>query len=194
MPLRFIETNFPGLYLVETQEFPDSRGIFMELYRLDSFKDKGISLTFLQDNCSISKKNVIRGLHYQLRSPQAKLVCCLKGIIWDVALDIRLGSPTFGRFFSCSLGDGFTRMVYIPEGMAHGFCVVSEEALVMYKCSSLYDPQDEYGVFFGDKDLSIPWPVENPIVSEKDQKLPNLKDLNYDLLPKYNGLVYGRGS
>ena len=187
MPLRFIDTEFLGLYLVETQEFPDDRGLLMELYRLDAFKEKGISLNFVQDNCSISKKGVIRGLHYQLRSPQAKLVCCLKGHIFDVALDIRVGSPTFGRFFSCALGDGLNRILYIPEGMAHGFCVTSEEALVMYKCSSLYDPQDDRGIFYRDPDISIPWPAKEPILSEKDRRLPHLRDLTNDLLPVYKG-------
>ncbi len=185
MPMRFTELSLPGVILVETQAFVDHRGHFMELYRTDYLKNAKIDTVFVQDNYSHSRYGVLRGLHYQLRNAQAKLVCVIKGKILDVAVDIRIGSPTFGRHVMVSLGEGSPNMIYIPEGMAHGFLVLSETADVLYKCSRLYDPSDEFGIAWNDPDLAIPWPVNGPILSEKDGRLPRLRDISKEHLPRY---------
>ncbi len=187
MPFEFIKGEMEDIFLIRSTIFKDIRGHFRELFHQREFKELISDIGFVQDNLSYSIRGVIRGLHYQLRYPQAKLVYIIKGKIFDVAVDIRRGSPTFLRWESHLLRDSSTDGIFIPEGFAHGFCVLSEYALIMYKCTEFYHPEDEYGISWKDPDLSIPWPISDPILSEKDRYLPFLRDINEEELPIYRG-------
>ncbi|VEN74290.1 dTDP-4-deoxyrhamnose-3,5-epimerase [Candidatus Desulfarcum epimagneticum] len=170
----------PGPLIIEPDVFGDPRGFFMETYHRKRYEKAGIPHVFVQDNLSFSAKGVLRGLHFQKTRPQAKLVQALAGEVFDVAVDIRPGSETFGKWEGTLLSDKNKRQFFVPEGFAHGFCVISETALFAYKCSDFYDPEDEGGILWSDPDIGIDWPVENPVVSEKDRRLPGLfqqKDL-----------------
>jgi len=178
MPFEFERLSIPDVILVKPKRFNDKRGFFMELYRRDLYIEGGIKTTFVQDNLSYSKKNVLRGLHFQLHpASQAKLVTCVRGSIYDVAVDLRLDSTTFGKYVSTELNDRNGYALYIPEGFAHGFLVLSEEALVLYKVSKEYSPRHEYGLIWNDPIVNIKWPTTTPILSEKDKRWPNLKEL-----------------
>ena len=175
----FTTCNIPGLIIVEPKVFEDSRGYFFEAYNQAVFQQSGISCNFVQDNQSKSSYGVIRGLHYQLNpNAQAKLVRVLDGIILDVAVDIRKGSPTYGKHFAIELSAENKKQLFIPAGFAHGFSVLSETAVVMYKCDALYNKQSEGGIRFDDADLNIDWKVEpsKAIVSEKDIQLPYFRE------------------
>ena len=178
MPFTFTKTKLPEVFLIEAKTFPDNRGSFMESFKSSEFKANGIKEEFLQDNFPISIKNVIRGLHFQ-KPPfeQGKLILVVKGKIWDVAVDVRKSSPTFGQWLGEELSESNHRMLYIPPGFAHGFAVLEDDTRVVYKMSvHEYAPAYDSGVCYNDPDINIPWPVESPIVSEKDTKLPFLKD------------------
>lgn len=177
MPFLFKRLSIPDLILIEPKIFKDKRGFFMESYRYSDFKAFGIVDGFIQDNLSRSYKDVIRGLHFQ-KEPysQGKLVQCLKGRIFDVAVDIRIGSPTFGKWIGVELSDENHLMFYIPPGFAHGFAVLSEYADVLYKCTKEYSQDNERGIIWNDPDIKIDWTVKEPIISEKDCRLPFLKD------------------
>ncbi|MBZ0264875.1 dTDP-4-dehydrorhamnose 3,5-epimerase [bacterium] len=181
--MRFKETEIPGLIIIEPDLFGDERGFFLEVYHSEKFKNAGIEYTFLQDNHSKSRKHVLRGLHYQLKKPQGKLVRVTSGEVFDVGVDIRRGSPTFGKWHGMHLSAENKMQYFVPPGFAHGFVVLSEEAEFLYKCTELYDPTDEYGIKWDDPDLKIDWEVENPVLSEKDMLLPSLKDA---VLPVYS--------
>ncbi|MCE5333354.1 MAG: dTDP-4-dehydrorhamnose 3,5-epimerase [Desulfobacteraceae bacterium] len=182
------EGKLPGIVSIEPRIFKDARGHFLELYREERYSASGIPQAFVQDNMSCSGRNVLRGLHYQFgRFPQGKLITVLEGRIWDVALDIRRGSPTFGRFAAEILSSEDYRQLYIPEGFAHGFCVLSDKALVMYKATNRHAPEEEKGILWNDPDLGIDWPVKDPILSEKDRRLPLLSAVDPDDLPLYAG-------
>jgi dTDP-4-dehydrorhamnose 3,5-epimerase len=185
MPLKFIETQIPGVIQIEPVVFNDSRGFFMETYHARKYKDGGVDRIFVQDNYSHSRRGTLRGLHYQLNHPQGKLVYVIKGEIYDVAVDIRQGSPTFGKWVGTYLSSENRRQLFIPEGFAHGFCVLSETADFIYKCTDFYAPDDDYGILWSDPSLKIDWPVESPILSEKDEGNPALKDVPLDHLPLY---------
>lgn len=185
MTLKFTEKSLPGVVLIEPKVFEDDRGFFMETFHSEKYNEIGISGPFVQDNHSHSRRGTLRGLHYQLKNPQGKLVSAMKGEILDVAVDIRQGSPGFGRWTGNLLSGKNKRQLYIPEGFAHGFCVLSETADVIYKCTDLYTPGDEYGVFWADETIDIVWPLENPILSEKDLKNPVLVDIEDAHLPIY---------
>lgn len=175
--MAFIKTDFPGLLIVEPTVYKDSRGYFFESYNENSFKAEGIDIRFVQDNQSKSSYGVIRGLHYQLNPhAQTKLVRVLSGSIMDVAVDIRLGSPTFGRSFSIELSAENNKQLFIPKGFAHGFSVLSQTAEVMYKCDEFYYKELEAGIAFNDDSLNINWgiPADNAIVSDKDLNQPIL--------------------
>lgn len=175
-----VATNeFAGLKIITPKIFKDSRGYFFETYKASSFKEFGLEDKFIQTNQSFSLQNVVRGLHFQTgNSAQAKLVRCLRGEIYDVAVDLRKSSPTFGKFFGLNLSAQNRVMFYIPVGFAHGFSVLSQEAEVSYEVSGgEYDPKSEAGIRFDDPSLAIDWKVKNPIVSDKDQILPFLNDL-----------------
>ncbi|MFP4310269.1 MAG: dTDP-4-dehydrorhamnose 3,5-epimerase [Desulfococcaceae bacterium] len=178
-------TSFPiaGLLLLEPTVHGDPRGFFMETFHAARYREAGISAAFVQDNLSRSSRGVLRGLHFQVRRPQAKLIQALQGEIYDVAVDLRRDSATFGKWAGVSLSERNHHQFFIPEGFAHGFCVVGDSALVAYKCSTLYDPDDEAGIFWADPDLAIQWPTAAPAVSEKDARLPRLSECPADRLP-----------
>lgn len=171
------ETRIPAVKLIEPVVFEDDRGYFFEAYRESELKEAGIDCHFVQDNVSKSYRNTVRGLHYQIQNPQAKLVQCLKGTILDVAVDIRKDSPSFGNYVAYKLSEETKNMLYIPKGFAHGFSVLTSEAIVAYKCSDYYNAEGERGVRWDDPSIRINWDIEKPILSEKDRKLPLLSSI-----------------
>lgn len=186
MPFKFERLAIREVVLIEPKIFSDERGFFMEAYKYSDFRDFGITEHFLQDNYSSSARNVLRGLHYQKKpDAQGKLVYCLKGTIFDVAVDIRKGSPTYGKWVSVELSEKNHLMLYIPPGFAHGFVVLSDYADVVYKCTAEYSPENDRGIIWNDPDIKINWPVEKPILSEKDKKLPMLKDADINFILNY---------
>ncbi len=186
--MRVTATPLPGVLLLEPRRFRDARGWFMEGYHRERYTGSGIPGPFVQDNYSWSEPGVLRGLHYQWPQPQAKLVQVLAGAVWDVAVDIRRGSPTFGRWHGELLSAENAHQLYIPEGFAHGFCVVEGPALVAYKCSALYLPEADAGIRWDDPDLGIPWPLEGPPrLSDKDARAPRLAEVPPERLPPWAG-------
>jgi dTDP-4-dehydrorhamnose 3,5-epimerase len=167
--MRFVRTEIPEVLIVEPDVFQDPRGFFLETYHAEKYRDGGITGPFVQDNHSRSVGRTLRGLHLQLRRPQGKLVRAVEGEIYDVAVDVRPGSPTFGRWVGVTLTAESFRQCYIPPGFAHGFCVVSAFAQVEYKCTDLYNPADEIGIAWNDAALGITWPISDPILSARDQ-------------------------
>ena len=181
--MKIITTSIKGILIIEPVTFRDKRGFFMETYNRNRYNASGINATFVQDNLSCSLKNTVRGLHFQIKHPQAKLIQVITGEIFDVAVDLRPGSATFGKWIGILLSDENRRQVFIPEGFAHGFCVLSEFALFYYKCSDFYAPDDEGGIIWSDPDIE--WPVENPIISEKDKQYQKLSGLTAEQLPSF---------
>ena len=179
------ETTLPGVLVVEPRVFGDDRGFFLETFSTRALQGSGIPESFVQDNHSRSSRGVIRGLHYQLADPQGKLVHVARGRIFDVAVDIRVGSPNFGRWFGLELNDENLFSLWIPPGFAHGFCSLSDVADVIYKCTSLYDAADDRGVAWNDARIGIEWPVEDPVVSPKDARHEGLSESRADL-PRYS--------
>jgi dTDP-4-dehydrorhamnose 3,5-epimerase len=177
MPFAFKRLEIPAVVLIEPRVFGDERGFFMETYKMPDFVTAGIKGNFVQDNHSRSSKGVLRGLHYQ-NPPfaQGKLVRVVKGEIFDVAVDIRKGSPTWGKWVGVTLSEENKNILYVPETFAHGFYVLSELAEVIYKTTNVFSAEAEAGIIWNDKELNIEWPVKEPILSEKDKKLPPLKD------------------
>ena len=176
MPFDFRPTSIPDVLLIEPQRFEDNRGFFAETYKRSAFSAGGISLTFVQDNYSHSVGDVLRGLHYQKHPrAQGKLVSAIRGRIFDVAVDIRKGSPTYGDWVGATLSHDNGRMLYIPPGFAHGFCVLSEEADVTYKVTEEYAPDLDRGIIWNDPAIGIRWPIDDPILSPKDADLPSLE-------------------
>lgn len=176
---------FPEVLLIEPKVFRDRRGYFLEIFQARRYPQHGLPAHLVQDNLSYSLRGVVRGLHYQLRFPQGKLIVPLAGEIWDVVVDIRRGSPFFGKWQSVTLTADPCRQLYVPPGFAHGFAVLSNEATVLYKCTDFYHPEDEYGIIWNDPDLGIPWPPVAPLLSEKDERYPRLRDLSPEQLPVY---------
>ncbi len=177
MPFMFRSFEIPGPILIQPRIFKDERGYFLETYRKSGFASNGIDENFVQDNHSFSKKNVIRGLHYQLPpAAQGKLVSVVKGRAWDVVVDIRRGSPYFLKWVAAELSGENHTMLFVPPGFAHGFAVLSDEVHLLYKCTSEYAPQQERGIRWDDPQINVNWPVKEPIISERDQELPLLKD------------------
>jgi len=183
MSLTFTETALPGVIIVQPDVFGDDRGFLLETYHRRKYHEGGITGTFVQDNHSHSVRNVLRGLHYQLRHPQAKLVYALTGEIFDVAVDIRHGSDTFGQWVGTRLSESNKRQLFIPEGFAHGFCVLSDRADVMYKCTDFYAPDDDFGLLWSDPSLAVDWPIETPSLSAKDGSHRPLSQIPKSLLP-----------
>jgi dTDP-4-dehydrorhamnose 3,5-epimerase len=179
--VKVTETGLPGLLLVEPRVFGDERGFFLETWHAERYGKAGVEAAFVQGNRSRSARGVLRGLHYQLGRPQGKLVEVVRGEVFDVAVDIRRGSPTFGEWRGFTLSDGNHLQLYIPEGFAHGFCVLSETADFAYLCTDYYAPEEERGIRWDDPDLAIIWPEGAPTVSEKDRAYPFLKDMEADL-------------
>tara|TARA_Y100001934_G_C12147259_1_gene675533 strand:+ start:405 stop:950 length:546 start_codon:yes stop_codon:yes gene_type:complete len=181
--MKIENTKFEDAKVITPKVFKDSRGYFFESYKATTYSEKFSPCNFVQDNEVRSKKNVLRGLHYQLKRPQGKLVRVVCGKIMDVAVDIRIGSPTFGKFHIVELSADNKKIFYIPEGFAHGYLVTSKDSIVLYKCTNLYDAKDEYGIKWNDETINIKWGNMNPILSEKDKNLPTLN--NQKFLPKY---------
>jgi len=179
MPFKFETLSIPDIVLVEARAFPDERGFFMETFKDSDFRQAGLGRQFVQDNFSCSRKGTVRGLHYQLNpAAQGKLVACLQGEIYDVAVDIRRGSPTYGKWVSVVLNAENRRMLWVPEGFAHGFQALSEGTMVWYKVTSEYSPADERGIRWDDPALGIDWPLRGEaLLSPKDRVLPTLAEL-----------------
>lgn len=176
---QFQKTDIDGLYVIEPTVFGDERGYFMETYNYNEFKEAGLDMVFVQDNESKSKKGVLRGLHFQTRNSQGKLVRVIEGEVFDVAVDLREGSKTFGKWYGVTLNAENKRQFYIPEEFAHGFVVLSEVAKFVYKCTNFYDPSSEAGLMWNDPDIGIDWPITDDmtvLLSEKDKKHPSLKE------------------
>lgn len=179
------KTDLPGVLIIEPKVFGDERGYFMETWQRERYADGVTPETFVQDNVSFSRKGVLRGLHFQKVNPQGKLVYVLLGEVFDVAVDIRIGSPTFGQWTSVMLSAENKKQFFIPAGFAHGFCVSSDTALFAYKCTDKYNPQSEFSVLWNDPDLNIPWPTDAPELSAKDIQGVRLADFSKDILPNY---------
>lgn len=174
--MKLTKLPLEGLVLIEPRVFEDSRGFFLESFRQSLFAEAGIDCEFVQDNHSRSRKGTLRGLHYQSSPGQAKLVRCTRGKIWDVAVDIRPNSPTFGKWHGVELSEDNFQMLFVPIGFAHGFAVLSDMAEIQYKCSSYYNGETECGIDWNDAELAIKWPVNDPILSNRDQALPSFAD------------------
>lgn len=178
----FNQCDIEGLYIVEPKVFGDARGYFMETYHYEAFKEAGLTMNFVQDNQSASRKGVLRGLHFQKTHPQGKLVRVISGTVYDVAVDLRRDSKTYGRYYGVILSAENKKMFYVPEGFAHGFLVLSETAEFTYKCTDFYHPEDEGGILWDDPDIGIEWPIDSEmeiVLSEKDSKSPTLKESGF---------------
>ena len=175
--MKVIETQLPGVLIIEPRAFGDHRGFFLETFQVERYREHGIDLPFVQDNHSRSARGVLRGLHFQRTRPQGKLVSVSRGAVYDVAVDIDPQSATCGQFVGVELNDENHRQLWVPPGYAHGFCVISEVADFQYKCTDYYQPEDEGGLLWNDPDVGIPWPVAEPQLSAKDQLNPRLRDL-----------------
>ncbi len=182
--MKIVPMRIPGVLLIEPDVFGDSRGFFMESWHKEKYAASGLDVDFVQDNHSRSGRGVLRGLHYQLEKPQGKLVRVVTGSVFDVAVDIRKGSPTFCQWVGMDLSEENQRQLYVPPGFAHGFCVLSETADFLYKCTEYYAPQDEYGISWEDPDIGIDWPNQDFLISDKDAGNRLLREMR-DRLPVY---------
>ena len=185
--MNIIHTPLPGVVVLEPKRFGDARGFFLETYRADTLQLAGIDLPFVQDNHSRSTKGVLRGLHYQLTQPQGKLVRVARGAVYDVAVDVRAGSPNFGQWYGTTLDEQSMRMMYVPPGFAHGFVVLTDSADFIYKCTDYYHPESEQGILWNDPDIGIQWPLSDVLLSDKDRTNPQLRDQPQQRLSRYPG-------
>ncbi|MDQ6976061.1 MAG: dTDP-4-dehydrorhamnose 3,5-epimerase [Mariprofundaceae bacterium] len=184
--MQIVETILPDVWLIKPKVFGDQRGFFLETYNKERYVAAGFpDVDFVQDNHSRSSKGVLRGLHFQLNHPQGKLVQVATGSVFDVAVDIRVGSPTFGRWYGCILSEENHHQLWIPPKFAHGFCVLSDTADFIYKCTDYYRSEDEGGFLWKDPEVGIDWPLKMPILSEKDAIYSRLSAMNPDILPDY---------
>ncbi|MFH2204820.1 MAG: dTDP-4-dehydrorhamnose 3,5-epimerase [Elusimicrobiota bacterium] len=182
--MKFTATEIPDVLLIEPDVYQDERGFFLETWHIEKYAEAGISLPFRQDAHSLSQRGTLRGLHAQLTKQQGKLIRVIAGEIFDVAADIREGSPTFGKWAGVRLSADNFKQLYLPPGLAHGFCVISERAQVEYKITEVYHPEDELGIIWDDPDLAIDWPVKEPLLSARDKKHPRLSAMR-GKLPTY---------
>ena len=190
--MRFIPNAvLPEIIMIDPDIHGDERGHFLETYQAKRYAENGIAENFVQDNLSYSQRGVLRGLHYQLGTPQGKLVWVVEGEVFDVSVDIRRGSPTFGKWISVILSSKKYNQVFIPEGFAHGFCVISETATLLYKCTDYYAPKEERGIQWNDPALGIDWPVAAPILSKKDRTYLSLKKTPQEELPVFSHMPSG---
>ena len=183
------KSKIDGIYIIEPKVFGDNRGYFMETYNKEDFEEAGLNMTFVQDNESKSSKGVLRGLHFQRKHSQGKLVSVTQGDVFDVAVDLRTGSLTFGHWEGVILNEENKKQFYIPKGFAHGFLVLSDEAVFNYKCTDFYSPEYDGGVMWNDPEINIEWPleeIENILLSEKDKNHPSLKELDLSEYPDFN--------
>lgn len=183
--MKVMETKLPGVVIIEPRAFGDERGFFMETFSQEKYAQVGIKEKFVQDNLSFSSRGVLRGLHYQNPNSQGKLVSVVQGEVFDVAVDIRVGSPNFGQWVGVNLSGENHRQLWVPPGFAHGFCVLSATAYFTYKCTDIYTPSAEGGVMWNDPDIGVEWPIEDVLLSDKDQVYSRLKDMPVEKLPKY---------
>jgi len=179
------KTEIPGILLIKPKVFGDSRGFFMETWHASRYAEYGIPSEFVQDNVSLSRNGVLRGLHFQNPNGQGKLVSVLAGEVFDVGVDIRRGSPTFGKWVGAYLSAENKHQFFIPAGFAHGFCVLSDEALFCYKCTAVFDGKAEHSILWNDPDLDIKWPLTDPTLSDRDKTARRLKDLPESILPSF---------
>lgn len=179
------EARIPGVLVIEPAVHGDDRGFFMETYSRDRYAEAGVPAEFVQDNLSLSSRGILRGLHLQHPHDQGKLCSVLQGEVFDVAVDVRVGSPTFGRWSGVILSERNKKQLYVPPGFAHGFCVLSERAMFSYKCTDFYSASSELGVAWDDPEIGIRWPIESPQLSEKDRRNRRLEDIPSDKLPRY---------
>ena len=185
--MNVIETELPGVLIVEPDVFGDDRGFFMETWNGSRYEEHGIPNHFVQDNLSFSAHGVLRGLHFQHPHAQGKLVCVLQGEVFDVAVDIRTGSPTFGRWTGVTLSTENKRQFWMPPDFAHGFVVTGESALFLYKCTDYYAPEHDGSVLWNDPEIGIEWPLQSPSLSDKDRAAPPLDSMPQERLPRYEG-------
>ncbi len=183
--MNVVETDLPGVLIIEPKVFGDERGFFMESWNGRRYEEAGLPGRFVQDNLSLSARGVLRGLHFQNPQPQGKLVSALRGEVFDVAVDIRVGSPTFGEWTGVTLSAENKRQFYVPEDFAHGFVVTSEAALFFYKCTDYYSPASEGIVLWNDPEIGIEWPIAEPILSDRDRAASPLHEMPEDSLPRY---------
>ncbi|VAW85573.1 dTDP-4-dehydrorhamnose 3,5-epimerase [hydrothermal vent metagenome] len=183
--MEVIESSLPGVLIIKPKVFGDERGYFVESYHHARYQQAGIPGPFVQDNLSLSKQGTLRGLHLQHPHGQGKLVSVLQGEVFDVAVDVRAGSPHFGQWLGIALSEQNKHQLYIPAGFAHGFCVTSDEALFTYKCNELYHPESEMSILWNDSDIGITWPSEQPQLSEKDRLALPLNQIDQKRLPRY---------
>jgi len=184
--MQITKATIPEVLLIKPKVFGDARGFFLETYNKERYTAAGFpDVDFVQDNHSRSSKGVLRGLHFQLNNPQGKLVQVATGSVFDVAVDIRVGSPSFGQWYGCVLSEENHHQLWVPPKFAHGFCVLSERADFVYKCTDYYNPEDEVGVLWSDPEIGIDWPLNTPLLSSKDQKYACLSEVDTALLPKY---------
>lgn len=183
--MKIIETDLTGCVVIEPVVHGDARGFFYESFHAQKYRNAGLDLRFVQSNVSKSAQGVLRGLHYQFPNPQGKLVNVLVGEVYDVAVDIRVGSPTFGRWAAALLSADNKRHFWIPEGFAHGFAVLSESATFCYQCTALHDHASDAGIRWNDADIAVDWPINAPLLSGKDANAPFLRDVPPSKLPKY---------
>jgi len=183
--MKVIQTALPGVVVIEPQVHGDARGFFYESYNAEKYKNSGFDLKFVQSNVSRSAHGVLRGLHYQWPNPQGKLVSVLEGEVYDVAVDIRAGSPTFGRWAAAILSADNKRHFWVPEGFAHGFAVLSEFATFTYLCTALYERAADASIRWNDAEIAVDWPLSAPLLSEKDERAPFLRDVPPEKLPRY---------
>jgi dTDP-4-dehydrorhamnose 3,5-epimerase len=182
--MRVLPTDLEGVVCIEPRVFEDQRGYFLESWSRRVYEQLGITTAFVQDNLSFSRRGVLRGLHLQNPRAQGKLVQAPRGAVFDVAVDVRVGSRTFGRWVGYELSEDNHRQLYIPPGFAHGFCVLSEVALLSYKCTEYHAPDAELGIHHADPEIAVAWPIDNPAVSERDAKLPQLREIPEERLPR----------
>lgn len=175
--MKVTETRLPGVLIIEPKVFGDHRGFFKETFQTERYAELGIDLPFVQDNHSRSQKGVLRGLHFQINRPQGKLVSCSRGAVYDVAVDVNPSSSTFGQYVGVELTEDNHTQLWIPPGYAHGFCVLSDVADFQYKCTDLYCPDDEGGIIWNDPEVAIEWPIQSPLLSQKDLDLPSLASI-----------------
>lgn len=183
--MKVLETSLPGVLILEPRVFGDARGFFQETWSKERYEQAGIDYPFVQDNLSFSSKGVLRGLHFQNPNQQGKLVSVVQGKVFDVAVDIRVGSPSFGQWTGIVLSGENHKQFWIPPGFAHGFCVLSDTAYFMYKCTDVYTPAAEGGICWNDPDINIQWPLTDVNLSDKDKVYPSLKEIDFRNLPQY---------
>jgi dTDP-4-dehydrorhamnose 3,5-epimerase len=183
--MKFTELDIPGVFHIEPDVFPDDRGFFTETFHIEKYTEAGIPGPFVQDNFAHSRKHVLRGLHFQEQQAQGKLVFVIRGEIYDVAVDMRRGSPAFGKWIGLTLSEKNHHQLFVPKGCAHGYVVLSDSADVMYKCTDLYAPQYDRGLIWNDPDLAVAWPVADPVLSAKDAKNPRFSAIPVDMLPRF---------